>query len=326
MDFFFKPLTPAQKLKNSLLHIDSHIRSLSCPPSSKEQRKISNQLSKDGYVILHEYLSEDLLGKAQAHIKNSLEYGNFEFPVFAQSNIDKIKHKEIIDNHFLESDEHLFKMGLAFDKEDFTNLDEVVQTFKPSIFKIPFPSQSAEFSKIWLDEFILGVINCYMGLTPKLLEAYIRRNYPSEFKRTNHYWHRDLNHRSHLLKVFIFFSDCTIDNGPHEYIRGSHKDLTINGKRFFEEKEVDKIVPPDSSDRIKSIVKAGTIVIEDTRGLHRAIIPKKGYRDLGFAVFAPVPTYSILNTPCYYNISKDNYNRLSDFQKKFIPKGNILEK
>ena len=34
-----------------------------------------------------------------------------------------------------------------------------------------------------------------------------------------------------------------------------------------------------------SNVKAGTIIIEDTRGLHKAGIPKRDYRDLGFAVF-----------------------------------------
>ena len=38
-------------------------------------------------------------------------------------------------------------------------------------------------------------------------------------------------------------------------------------------------------DRMVSKVKAGTIIIEDTRGLHKAGIPKKAYRDLGSRYF-----------------------------------------
>jgi hypothetical protein len=324
MNFFFKELSPIQKIRNNVLHIDSYIRKLSCPSVSQEQREISNQIKTDGYVILNQYLSEETLKEAQNHINKSLENGEFEFPVFAQRNIDKQKHKDIINNHFLESDQELYEKGLAFSKSEFTTFEESVEKYKPSIFKIPYPAQSKTFSSIWLDEFLLGIISEYMGLAPKLLEAYIRRNYPSEYKRTNHYWHRDLNHPMHLLKVFIFFSDCSANNGPHEYIKGSHKNLTINGKRFFEEKDIDSVYSPEHPNRIKSIVKAGTVVIEDTRGVHRAIIPKEGYRDLGFAVFAPVPTYAIHKTPSYYQIDRSIYDELSIFQKKFVPKGNLV--
>ncbi len=161
-----------------------------------------------------------------------------------------------------------------------------------------------------------------MGVRPYLAEAYIRRNFPAKYKVMNHFWHRDRNHPDHLLKAFLFLTDCEIENGPHEYIAGSVIDRQLDGKPYFSEEEVDSIYPKDDYRRIKSIVKAGTIILEDTRGLHRATIPTKGIRDLGFAVFVPHPFYSSWESK-YYNIDKKLFHSLSKRQKEYIPKSFI---
>jgi len=161
-----------------------------------------------------------------------------------------------------------------------------------------------------------------MGLRPYLIEAYLRRNFPAKYKVMNHFWHRDTNHPIFLLKAFIFLSDCKITTGPHEYISGSINDLRISGKTYYTEEEISNVYPKDSKNRILSIVKAGTIIIEDTRGLHKATIPQEGFRDLGFAVFFPLSFLPKKIKP-YYNINTNDYQKLSNRQKSYIPSNNI---
>ena len=88
-------------------------------------------------------------------------------------------------------------------------------------------------------------------------------------------------------KAFIFFTDCDSDTGAHHYISGSVNDERFRDKTYYTEEDISEIWPQDSNQRMVSNVKAGTIIIEDTRGLHKAGIPKRDYRDLGFAVFLP---------------------------------------
>jgi hypothetical protein len=133
----------------------------------------------------------------------------------------------------------------------------------------------------------------------------------------NHYWHRDINHNFHLLKMFVFLSDCTIETGPHEFIQGSHSNHNIlNGQRYYKDEQIDELYPPSHKNRILSIVKAGTVVIENTHGLHRATIPRAGHRDLGFGVFMPIPSFYRHKN---YHFPKETYDSLSPMQRAFIP-------
>jgi hypothetical protein len=94
----------------------------------------------------------------------------------------------------------------------------------------------------------------------------------------------------------------------------------LNGQRYFTDEEVDRAYPPGSPERLVSVVKAGTVVIEDTRGLHRARLPKSGFRDLGYAVFVPLrPFYPHQN----YRFPRDAYERLTRFQRAFIPRAMV---
>ena len=72
-----------------------------------------------------------------------------------------------------------------------------------------------------------------------------------------------------------------------------------------------------TDEHLVSKVKSGTIIIEDTRGLHKAGIPKKLYRDLGFAVFL-LPNMLRKPRPLY-RIEKSTFDHLTQEQKLFIP-------
>ena len=138
----------------------------------------------------------------------------------------------------------------------------------------------------------------------------------------NFNWHRDTNHDKYLVKAFIFFTDCDIETGAHHYIAGSIDDPRFRDKVYFTDEEINATWPVGSDDHMISTVPAGTIIIEDTRGLHKAGIPERDYRDLGFAIFAPPNNF--LKSKPYYKIEKYTYDQLSSEQRHFIPSPNIL--
>ena len=206
--------------------------------------------------------------------------------------------------------------GVTFDKHEAESYAQVLRDFNPSTLTVPMLALSETYRQVWLDPFILGVVSNYLGMIPSLAEAYVRRNFPAPYRTMNHYWHRDLN-SMHLVKMFVFISDCELENGPHEFIRKTHRRSDVlNGKRYFLDAEVNAIYPDDSPDRAVSIVKAGTVILEDTHGLHRARLPNAGHRDLGFAVYMPLrPFYPHQN----YRFPATALNGLSEFQRIFVP-------
>ena len=173
-----------------------------------------------------------------------------------------------------------------------------------------------QFYSIWLDQIILEVVEDYFGFTPVLCEAFIRRNYPSEHVVMNHGWHRDKNHKTHLLKAFIFLNDCNLDNGPHHFVSESHLSKGLDSKPYYSDEEVSDYIKKNNFEELVSVVPKGTIILEDTRGLHKAGIPKKGYRDLGFCTF--MPDRAVMKRKSDYTISQFTKSNLTKFQNNFL--------
>jgi Phytanoyl-CoA dioxygenase (PhyH) len=86
------------------------------------------------------------------------------------------------------------------------------------------------------------------------------------------YFHFDMD-RIKWLKVFVYLTDVGTDNGPHTFIRGTHRSGAIPG-RFLQrgyarltDEEVYVEYPPER--RIEFCAPRGSVIIEDTRGLHK---------------------------------------------------------
>lgn len=276
-----------------------------------------NHLRDHGYVMFEHLVGTEKLATLQADYRERLEKGlAFDMPTLAQSKVDRQRDADLIKTNFFGTSAQLAARGLTFDKGDVVNYDQAVRDFRPSTLTTRLPD-TIEWFGLWLDPNILPVIEGYFGFVPVLEEAYIRRNFPSDFVVMNHAWHRDTNHSQHLLKAFFFLNDCTLENGPHHYISGTVKDRRIDGSRYFTEDEVRSMYPSGSERDIVSVVPAGTIILEDTRGLHKAGMPEKGYRDLGFATF--LPPIAIRRRPALYALSQNKYNGLSEEQRRYIP-------
>lgn len=288
-----------------------------------EQARQLTHLREHGYVTFTHLVGTDRLKQLQADYRKRVEQDlDFEFPTLAQSRIDANRDSDLIKSNFLATPQQLAARGLTFDKSQVQSYEQAVTEFAPSTLTTALPDNRDWFD-LWLDPQVLPIVEAYFGFVPELVEAYIRRNFPARFVVMNHAWHRDRNHATHLLKAFVFLSDCTLKTGPHHFIAGSVKDRRIDGKTYYSDEEIHKVYPPESGREIISEVPAGTIILEDTRGLHKAGIPEEGYRDLGYSTF--VPPIALVSRPALYKVSRSTYDALGLAQKLYIPSANIVQ-
>lgn len=293
------------------------------PVQGEQEASWVEALRTQGFVQIPDFIDPITLNVVQSELQRSYENLEFETPCFAQSRVDSVRHADLLESKMYASTDELVRRGLTFDRSECRLYSQVVNEFKPSTLTLYMLRRSAVCRQLWLDERLLRCVAAYLQMVPYLVEAYVRRNFPAPHRTMNHFWHRDLNGHF-LLKAFFFFTDCSIDNGPHEFIRGSHRRLDVlNGKRYFEDEDVDRLFPADSSERIVSEVKAGTLIIEDTRGLHRARMPRVEFRDLGYAVFLPMSKNC---TRRYYDVDSESVKSLTPFQRRFLPPQTIIQR
>jgi len=94
-------------------------------------------------------------------------------------------------------------------------------------------------------------------------------------------YHFDMD-RVKWLKVFIYLTDVDEDNGPHYFVAGSHRsggiprDLLARGYARLEDEDIALRYRPENVKEFTA--PRGTILIEDTRGLHKGQHVKKGHR------------------------------------------------
>ena len=98
------------------------------------------------------------------------------------------------------------------------------------------------------------------------------------YDRSAQMYHRDIDWIRDF-KIFIFATDVNKENGPFEYIQGTHKrDLTrlSFADRRVGEKEIADAYP--EREIIQAICKAGDVFAFDTRGFHRGAPLASGKR------------------------------------------------
>lgn len=100
-------------------------------------------------------------------------------------------------------------------------------------------------------------------------------------KEAAQFWHFDMD-RIKWLKFFIYLTDVGPDNGPHSFVAGSHRTggipsvLRVKGYTRLADQEVEACFPRDRF--LGFTAPRGTIIAEDTRGLHKGKLLSSGDR------------------------------------------------
>ncbi len=218
-------------------------------------------------------------------ILNKIESkGYFDELNFPKSVIEKIKENINDKNCFLDTKGFNLK-DKNTSKLQFKNLDELAFYSMSNKIKhliVKFKDQINFInSDIALDPFV-NIAKKYLNsekVTCKV-ECYISNPFQSneyEMKKNAQYYHYDCDYKK-FLKIFIYLNDVDIDSGPHVYIEKTHK------KKIFKHILAERI----NDDEINKFYgfsnqkiftkNEGSIIIEDTFGLHKGVVPKSKSR------------------------------------------------
>jgi hypothetical protein len=141
-----------------------------------------------------------------------------------------------------------------------------------------------DVQKLMSDLSILAVAQEYLGSVPALDIVHMWWHTAfskSPDKAAAQYYHFDMD-RLKWLKFFIYLTDVSTENGPHCFVAGSHRRgkvpraLLKQGYARLSDSEVREHFPGD--DFIEFTGPRGTIIAEDTRGLHKGKHVERGDR------------------------------------------------
>jgi hypothetical protein len=106
-------------------------------------------------------------------------------------------------------------------------------------------------------------------------------------------YHRDIDDWM-VVRVLIYLTDVASDSGPHTYLQNSNR----KNLRLFRSANLgDSSLSPMLKERLDITGKAGTVIMMNPYGLHRAVVPKSSDRlILGYS-FSLHPTYQSPSQP-----------------------------
>ncbi|MEK8045026.1 phytanoyl-CoA dioxygenase family protein [Ideonella margarita] len=125
------------------------------------------------------------------------------------------------------------------------------------------------------DGSLLEVVQEYLGCEPlaDVLSMWWHTNYHTQpDAEAAQFFHFDMD-RFKWLKIFIYLTDVGPENGPHAFVRGSHQTGAIpdhilrRGYVRLTDEEVAEHYP--AKDVLAFSAPRGSIILEDTRGLHK---------------------------------------------------------
>lgn len=94
-------------------------------------------------------------------------------------------------------------------------------------------------------------------------------------------WHRD-SAFSHQFKTIIYLTDVSTENGPFEYVQGTHttfnKLLNVSNISLKDTRLDELKISKLNKEPLEILGKKGTMLFADTRGIHRGKPIEKGER------------------------------------------------
>jgi len=135
--------------------------------------------------------------------------------------------------------------------------------------------ENTDIQQLLADPSFISVAQDYLGSRPiiDVLSMWWLTDYSDRpDARAAQYFHFDMD-RPKWLKFFIYLTDVELTNGPHGFVRGSQRTGAIPYnilKKGYARLTDDEVKAAFGLDAIRTIVAPrGTIIVEDTRGLHK---------------------------------------------------------
>jgi len=137
--------------------------------------------------------------------------------------------------------------------------------------------------ELLLDRGLLQIAQEYIGSAPivDIITAWYSFPTDAPSHEAAQLFHFDLD-RVRWLKAFFLLTDQTEESGAHLYIPGTQRDRGIDGRLLergyarLEDHEVAQFYPRSVWKTMEG--KKGTILLEDTRGLHKGIALQRDHR------------------------------------------------
>lgn len=215
------------------------------------------ELRERGYSVSEQVLSLDIVN-AIYDATNSLSFrnkGRFAFELKGRT-LNLINH---------------FKIGSTILSDTFW-LQDFSQFCNSEIVK-----------SIAYSPYILNVVGGYLGCPPILVQTNMWHSFPggiiSKLSGNGQAYHQDKEFVK-FIKVFVYLTDVNINNGPHCYFSGSHRDEAIQKGYEYSSRISDEQCYRLYGKHNEKIVTgmSGTIIFGDTSAVHKGMPVISGRR------------------------------------------------
>lgn len=276
--------------------------------------KTKNKYSTSGYFSMLNLfcktggVSNDLVSKliSLGYREKSRSSTSTHFGKYSNDKINQIT-EDIRENgfHVLDKklDEETLKYFLDYSKNTIPNvrlMDEEVKLGKHSKGKVKFDENNLVALRYdYMEEELVNDAMVQELIGDPVLTAIAERYLKAEplVDITTLWWHTDYSQladdnaammyhfdmdRIKWLKVFFYITDVGPENGPHCFVKKSHKTRGIpfnflkKGYVRLSDEEVESHYGKENI--VEFIGSKGTIILEDTRGLHKGKHVEKGAR------------------------------------------------
>ena len=153
-------------------------------------------------------------------------------------------------------------------------------------------------------EYLLKIAENYLGCNPILHNISFWASYPGDVDTTQTF-HQDFDDIK-FLKIFFYLNDVDNNNGPHVYVKNSLDNMNLiqdeNNKlsQRYDDNKVNKIFKDNI---IKICGDTGSMIFEDTHGLHKGTNVKEGKRFVLQLIYGVSTYYYLKNNIDKYNCS-----------------------
>jgi hypothetical protein len=160
-------------------------------------------------------------------------------------------------------------------------------------------------------ERLLVLAEQYLGCKPTLSSLMLRWSFPTDAPIGNvQRFHRDADDWRYL-KIMVYLTDVTVENGPHVYVLGTHRQAAPIRIRIEGDEEIRRRY---SKEAVKVVTGTqGTGFAADTAGIHKGEVPREGRRLMLQVQYSLLPGFAYRYCPQQYSgaLKFDRYvNRL----------------